>query len=410
MSRRPIDLARGAATYGANLLASANGDLRATLLLNEYRDRRQHYAKRARELGMHFSDASVAARTRERLGARGISVSAREIGEVHTLAFFPLVSWHSQLLRPLQALGPLSHFDNLSSGLDYLALFRREPAMIAARQKACDEFLRYATEVARRRKVNWVFTYASAMELLVDAVDRVREITGAPVVGMCFDDKQSWDTGEFGGQRGGQVPLAPRLDLAWTSARIACEWYMVEGGNPIYLPEGCDTEMFSPAPGPQDVDVCFVGQAYGFRPAFVEKLRRLGLAVRTAGSGWPGGPINADEVIRLFRRSKIILGLGGIGWSADLKNVKGRDFDAPAVGTAAYLTSFNPEIAEHFDIGQEICCFSSVDECVEIAQSLLADEARRLSIARQGRERCLRAHTWARRFERVLEVLGVLVR
>jgi glycosyltransferase involved in cell wall biosynthesis len=410
MNRRLVDLARGAAVHGADLLASANGDLRATLLLNEYRDRRQHYATRAREMGLHYSDALVASRTKERLAARGVSVAARKPGDVHTLAFFPLVSWHSQLLRPLQTLGHLSHFDGLSAGLDYAALFRREPAMIAVRQRACDEFLRYATEVSRRRKVDWVFAYATAMELLADTVDQVREITGAPVVGMCLDDKQSWVAKEFGGQYGGQLPLAPRLDLAWTSARIACLWYMVEGGNPIYLPEGCDTEVLSPAPGPQDVDACFVGQAYGYRRAFIRKLRQLGLSVRTAGTGWPGGSITADDVIRLYRRSKIILGLGGIGWCAELKNVKGRDFDSPALGTAVYLTSFNPELAEHFDIGKEICCFSSPDECVEVAQELLANESRRQNIAQQGRVRCLRAHTWVMRFERVLEVLGVLVR
>ena len=113
-------------------------------------------------------------------------------------------------------------------------------------------------------------------------------------------------------------------------------------------------------------------------------------------------------MVRLFRRSKIILGLGGIGWSPDLKNVKARDFDGPAVGTAVYLTSYNPELAEHFDIGKEIGCFSSADECVEVAQDLLANQGRRQSIAQRGRERCLRAHTWVGRFERVLEVLGVL--
>jgi hypothetical protein len=40
---------------------------------------------------------------------------------------------------------------------------------------------------------------------------------------------------------------------------------------------------------------------------------------------------------------------------------------------------------------------------------LLPNESRRQSFAQRGRERCLRAHTWVRRFERV-EVLGVLAR
>jgi len=122
MNRRLVDLVRGAATYGAELLASANGDLRATLLLNEYRDRRRHYARRSPRVGVALLRCTRVTRTKDRLAARGISVQEREPGQVHTLAFFPLLSWHSQLLRPLQALGPLSLLDSLSSGLDYAAL------------------------------------------------------------------------------------------------------------------------------------------------------------------------------------------------------------------------------------------------------------------------------------------------
>jgi hypothetical protein len=407
MSRGFLDIARGALSYGAGVLSSANGDLRATLLLEEYRDRRRHYADRAHELGLHYSDALAGQRTRERLAARGIVVGQRLPGEVHTLAFLPLVGWHDQLLAPLRALGPLSHFNSLASGFDHAALFRREPQMVAARKAVCDDFVAYAADVSRHRKVDWVFTYASALELLTETLDRVREVTGAPIVGMCLDDKQSWDAEVFGGQRGGQVPLASRLDLAWTSARIACQWYMVEGGNPIYMGEGCSPDLLSPGAGPQDIDVCFIGQAYGFRRSLIEKLRQLGLSVRTAGVGWPGGAITTEEVVRMYQRSKIILGMGGIGWSADLKNVKGRDFDVPAVGSAVYLTSYNPELTEHFELGKEICCYSSVDECVELAQELLADEPRRAAIARRGRERCLRGHTWVHRFCRVLDILGI---
>jgi spore maturation protein CgeB len=154
--------------------------------------------------------------------------------------------------------------------------------------------------------------------------------------------------------------------------------------------------------------VGFVGQAYGFRRTFVDKLRKLGLSVHTAGYGWPAGTVGDDGLVQLFRRSKIVLGMGGIGWSEDLKNTKGRDFDAPAVGTASYLTSYNPELADLFDIGREIVCFSNADECYEIARQLLMDEPMRQAIARAGRKRCLQQHTWIHRFEHVLDVLGIL--
>jgi spore maturation protein CgeB len=113
-------------------------------------------------------------------------------------------------------------------------------------------------------------------------------------------------------------------------------------------------------------------------------------------------------MVTLLARSKIILGHGGIGWSASLKNIKGRDFDGPCAGSGAYLTSYHPELADFFRIGEEIVCYSSPDECIELARWLLADDPRRRAIARAGRERCLREHTWLHRFKRILQTLGVL--
>jgi hypothetical protein len=295
-------------------------------------------------------------------------------------------------------------------GLDLAGLVSKSSFAIQTRQRVCKLFEDYALKVSRERKVDWVFTYAGGLELLPDTIDRVREITGAPVVGMCLDDKQSWEGFLIGGHLSGQLDIASRLDLAWTSARIACEWYMVEGGNPIFLPEGCDPEDYCPGEQEQDIDICFVGQAYGFRRPFIAKLRNLGLRIHAAGYGWPGGPVSDAELLALLRRSKIVLGLGGIGWSQHLKNTKGRDFDVPALGTAVYLTSFNPELADMFHIGREIVCFSSEDECVELAQCLLVDEKRRREIALAGRARCVLEHTWAHRFRQILDTLGVVER
>jgi hypothetical protein len=394
--------------YGTSVVANANADLRAAILVDEYRRRRRTYDVSARQLGLVYDTKRVRERTGARLTARGIRPRRRTLGGIHTLAYLPLVGWHTQLLQPLGALGPLSHFDNASYGLDYVKLIDGDAGAIQARQHMSEIFLRYAQRVSREHRVDWVFTYASALELLPEVIDQVRSITNAPVVGMCFDDKQSWSGPVIGGLRCGQVPIASKLDLAWTSARVACEWYMVEGGNPILLPEGCNPNSYSPADVRQDIEVCFVGQAYGQRPRFVAKLKRLGVQVHAVGPGWPAGVLSDPQVVELFRRSKIILGSGGIGWSRDLKNVKGRDFDAPAVGNAPYLTSFNPELADYFDLGKEVLCYSCEDECVDQIRWLLSDEPRRLAIARAGRRRCLAEHTWIHRFTKILQVLDIL--
>lgn len=100
------------------------------------------------------------------------------------------------------------------------------------------------------------------------------------------------------------------------------------------------------------------------------------------------------------------MGSEGIGWSPDLKNVKCRDFDGPCIG--AYVTSYNPDLAEMFRIGEEIACYSTPDEAVEVLRDLLRNPGKREHLARRGRERCVAEHTWKHRFETVLGLLGVL--
>jgi spore maturation protein CgeB len=110
-------------------------------------------------------------------------------------------------------------------------------------------------------------------------------------------------------------------------------------------------------------------------------------------------------MIALMQRAKVILGLGGIGWSDQLKNVKGRDFDAPCVG--AYVTGYNPDLADLFRIGEEIACYSTPDEAIETIRALLRDPEARRRLAARGRARAVAEHTWRHRFETVLGLLGI---
>src|SRR5437667_269656 len=149
---------------------------------------------------------------------------------------------------------------------------------------------------------------------------------------MCLDDKQSWTGAWMGDHRAGQIDIAATFDLSWTSARVACEWYLVEGARPLYMPEGFDASAFHPAEVPQDIPVSFIGGAYGFRPDVVEFLRQRGIPVRTFGSGWGTRSVWGAEQVEVINRSVINLGMGGIGYSEDLTNVKTRDFEIPEPG------------------------------------------------------------------------------
>ncbi len=88
--------------------------------------------------------------------------------------------------------------------------------------------------------------------------------------------------------------------------------------------------------------------------------------------------------------------------------MKGRDFDIPCTGGGLYLTTYNADLAQHFRVGEEILCWHSYDEMLELLRYYLPrpDECREM--ARKARERCLREHRWSHRYIRVLQELVVL--
>jgi hypothetical protein len=387
------------------LIRKAWTRVRRAQLHRSYRARRDWYAQQASNANLRYDESQVAANVAHRLALRGFAATPRRRGEIHTFAFIPQIAWHESLLPDLRELGPVTEFDYVSLGYS----INEFVAGAGARRREMNSLLLKAIiEAHRRQPLDWIFMYATGGELLASSVRAIEQEVGVPVVNMCLDDKHSWETARVDEQRGGQIDIASAFDLSWTSARVACEWYLVEGGNPVYLPEGFDVTTFKPQDIVRDIKVSFVGGAYGFRPSVIETLRRARVPVRTFGEGWGGGRLTIEDVVSVFNRSEINLGMGGIGYSQDLTNLKGRDFEIPGCGGGVYLTSFNPDLAEHFTIGKEILCYRNTDELVELTRWCIAhpDEAR--SIAVRARQRCLAEHRWLNRYVSVCEILGIL--
>jgi spore maturation protein CgeB len=229
-----------------------------------------------------------------------------------------------------------------------------------------------------------------------------------PLVAMCLDDKQSWAGQPVGSQRPGMIDIARWFDIAWTSSSVATAWYLMESGNPVYLPEGFDASVYRPMAVDRDLDVSFIGDAYGFRPSFVAHLRQHGIPVSTFGGGWNTRRVWGEEQVTILNRSRINLGHGGIGYSEDLTNVKTRDFEVPGTGGGLYVTTFSPDLARHFVIGSEIVCYRSREDAVELINYFLARPEEAEQIAAAGRRRCLAEHRWVHRYRRILELLAIL--
>lgn len=382
--------------------------IRRRSLLKDYLDRRESYFRVAQERGISYSESAATERVRTRLSKRGYSPTRRTPGEIHTFAVIPNLGWHSALLPDLSELGPVTRFDYVSHGFQYEQLNPPSAKGLAHRRKINELMLSELRNAHAARPVDWVFVYESGVELRADAVRRIRDELGIPVVGMCLDDKQSWRGPMLDDHHAGQIGLARDFDLAWTSARVACEWYLVEGGNPIFLPEGFDSSSFYPMEIERDTDVSFVGGAYGFRPQVVEHLKRSGVRVRTFGPGWDNPSVWGEAQVRIFNQSRVNLGMGGIGYSEQLTNVKTRDFEIPGTGGGVYLTSYNPDLAQFFDIGTEILCYSTRIELVELIRYYLARPNEASEISARARSRCLSEHRWLHRYETILKALDVM--
>jgi hypothetical protein len=360
----------------------------------------------AEEKGLCYRESEVAADIRRRIASRGYCPVPRAMGEIHTFAFIPGVSWHNDLVPDLKLLGPVTRFDYTALGIEAREIYNGGSAGIARRKSVNELILPALRRAHARRPVDWVFVYASGLEISAGVIRQITGELGIPTVNMCLDDKQSWGGVWMGDHRSGQVDIASAFDLSWTSARVACEWYLAEGGRPIYLPEGFDAGRCRPILRYPDIPVSFVGAAYGFRTEVVRFLRQHGAPVQTYGPWWPDSQW-ADHS-DIASHSLINLGMGGIISAENLTNVKTRDFEIPATASGAYLTTFNADLAQHFVIGQEILCYQSREELLDLIRYYLKHPEESTLIAGRGRKRCLLQHRWLHRYLRVCGSLGIL--
>ena len=344
---------------------------------------------------------------RKRLNTRGWSAENKKIGQVHTLAVIPSVGWHATLVETLREIGKVSTFS--FEGDRYFWRNRSKKDWLTIRKKTNQEILDKIKIENKKHPIDWIFFYTQGLHILKDTVRNIRDDFGIPTVMMCLDDKHSWEGERLGGQRTGQIDLVSEFDLYWTSARVCLSWILAEGGRPIYMPEGCDPVRFSPKDVEQDIAVSFVGRAYGFRKDLIKFLQKGGIPVVPFGSGWSdNSEFNESKgLVDVFNRSQINLGHGGIGCSEDLTNLKGRDFEVPCTGGGMYLTTFNSDLAQHFEIGQEIACYHGREELVDLVHYYLRRPDERMEIARRARARCLREHRWIHRYIRILQILGI---
>ena len=307
------------------------------------------------------------------------------------------------LFQGLQGIGNVHTYINAHGGYG-INTPRGMKLSLYEHQQWCQHLYASVREANQVKPIDFVIGTFTAPSISLETLLAIREL-GIPIINMAMDDMlpQHWRTerkvkmGAFG--------LGPAVDLTLQTTPAMITRYLKAGYPAIYFPFASDPNIFCPS-AEKDIDVLFIGNCYGKREKLIAKCVGAGISVEAYGLEFPSGHIAGEEVPRLFGRSKIILGSGLVGHSPSLTTLKLRDFDGPMAG-ALYLTSHNPLLANHFDIGEDILTYVNIDDCINKIKYFLSNEKERLRIAANGRERSCAEHTWNHRFQLLSQTLGL---
>jgi hypothetical protein len=340
---------------------------------------------------------SLVAALRERLESRRAEIP--ESGPLHTLIATNLDIWEEHNLLPaLRQLGPLTVFNIKERDLRPFT-----PQWKDDRKALNADLTAFARQRHAERPFHLFVTCATGYAFVRDTIDAVGDL-GIATCGYFWDDRLIFRGDRYEGQWTGPASIAASFDLCLTNSSASRIKYFVEGGRALFWPLGANPDVFAPVETSRDIPVSFVGAAYGARPIWIERLRKRGVEVLTEGPGWPSGPVSLARMIEVYSRSRICLGFSGVGYSMREFCLKGRDIEVPMAGTV-YLTPRQPDLSLVFDVGTEVLAFDGLDDCVRQIRELLDQPERCERIRQAARERGLRDHTWAKRFDDLVSLL-----
>lgn len=360
---------------------------------------KEYYTKKFYQMGLIIPDEQT---LRRELEKKLPHVTAKTKGNLSVIALYHHYNWENESLKPsLEQFGHVRHYDWFDKFSHQSKDWRK--SLKAAMNR---DLIQQVNAWMAEEKADVIFSYLSG-ELVEPATLRAIRGYGVPLVNLALNDKEHFVGKIRSGRAFGARDICRYFDLCWTSTEDALIKYCVEGALPVYLPEGANPQIHKPYDIDKTIDVSFVGQCYGNRRAVITELQNRRIAVKTYGTGWPDGPLSTEEMVKMYSRSKINLGFGGVEGLKETFCLKGRDFEIPMSG-GLYLTEAHPELDNVFRPGEEILTYSAIDDLVSQIKYYLSHSAEAQSIRKKGYERSLREHTWEARFANIFHLIGIL--
>jgi spore maturation protein CgeB len=360
---------------------------------------KEYYLRKLIQQGLIIPDDDILKRE---LKKRFPDIVPKAKGELNIIALYHHYNWENEALKPsLEIFGRVRHYDWIDE-FNHQSKKWHKSLRHQMNKALIDRIEIWMAE----EKADLIFTYLSGELIEPQTLQAIRNHK-VPIINLSLNDKEHFIGKIKDGRARGARDICRYFDLCWTSTEDAITKYIVEGALPVYLPEGANPRIHKPYNEAKTIDVSFVGQCYGNRADVITELQKRGIAVETYGIGWPNGPLSTEEMVKLYSRSKINLGFGGVAGHKDTFCLKGRDFEIPMSG-GLYLTEDHPELACAFKPGKEIITYSGIDDLVQKIKYYLANPTEAEEIRKCGYERSLREHTWEMRFEKIFRLTGII--
>ena len=244
--------------------------------------------------------------------------------------------------------------------------------------------------LVRKEHPKYVVWLSESYEFLGSTFDTIRE-EGSIVVGWFGEDEyrfahySKW--------------WIPHLDYCVTFDIEAVPRYRALGARVIHvfpylgIPVNRDWSNIE-----ERYDVSFVGRkSKPLREHYINELKNKNIPVHVFGRGWGGGYVPTEDMMDIFKTSKINLNFSRLGSRMALK---GRIVEVCLAG-GFLLTEYVPGIENYFEIDKEIVCFKNAEELVGKVTYYLSHDEERRAIAQAGWKRATEEYTPFHMYSRV---------
>lgn len=314
---------------------------------------------------------------------------------VHTIAEHNI----SNTIKPLEKLGDTHIFE--------MDPENNRKTWYARKQSRNHELLNFLSQQHKSKAIDIIIFYISGYTTSQETLKKIRSMK-IPMINEGLDDERKFRSRKGkDGIRRGNSDICKFFDLSLTTSRSAIRKYIAEGATPVYIPYAVNPDIYiNLHDEPEVYDVVFVGARYGIREEYISYLTQNGIKAQAYGYDWENGSISTEEMIKLFNKSKIVLGFSSVGKTENINIIKARDFEVPMTGNF-YLTQYHHELEQYFKVGQEIETYSNKKELLNKIIYYLDNIEERHSVAHAGHKKAFSNYNVHKKYSNLMGYFGL---